>query len=115
MKTLFMAILFCWMTVCAGHAQMPFPPEDINPTNGLSVWLGLKWNTNNAVFHAPARIDMVGYVRLRPDPKVGDAVRVDFFADGKRLGSGKAVWHGEIRPHAGPGEAIPMWVMAAQF
>lgn len=100
---------------------MSAPFENDHSTNGLSVWLDLRWNTNNAVFTAPARIDMLGYVWLQPRPHAGDVVRVDFFADGKRLGSGKAVWHDEIRPPPGalylfgPPPAQPMHIVAAQF
>jgi hypothetical protein len=121
MKTLFAAILFCWLAAVSSHAQMPGPPEQDNSTNGLSVWLDLRWNTNNAVFNAPAKIDLLGYVQLHPDPGEGDVVRVDFFADGKRLGSGNAVWHGAIRPPRrkwylfGPPPAEPMHIVAAQF
>ena len=121
MKTLFVAVLFCWMSAGSSRAQMPGAFEKDDSTNGLSVWLDLRWNTNNAVFHAPARIDMMGYVRLQPEPRAGDAVRVEFFEDGKRLGSGKAVWHDEIGPPRGkwyligPPPAEPMHIIAAQF
>jgi hypothetical protein len=109
------------MATGSSRAQMPGPPETDDSTNGLSVWLDLRWNTNNAVFTAPAKIDLMGYVRLHPEPGVGDVVRVDFFADGKRLGSGKAVWHGEIGPPPGkwyllgPPPAESMHILAAQF
>jgi hypothetical protein len=115
MKSVLVPVLFCWLAAAGGFAQSFGPPLDGDSTNQLSVWLDLRWNTNNAVFHAPARIDLVAYVRMEPHPHAGDAVPVEFFADSKRLGSGKAVWHDVIRPHARPGEAVPMWIMAAQF
>jgi len=100
---------------------MPGPPGEDDSTNGLSVWLDLRSNTNNAVFHAPAKIDLLAYVGLRPSPRAGDAVRVEFFADTNRLGSGKAVWHDEIGPPRGkwylfgPPPVEPMHIIAAQF
>jgi hypothetical protein len=121
MKTLFVAVLFCWMAAGSSRAQIPAPLEKNDSTNGLSVWLYLRWDTNSAVFHAPATIDILAYVRLQPSPRAGDVVHVEFFADAKRLGSGNAVWHDEIGPQRGkwhglgPPPAEPMVIIAAQF
>ena len=121
MKTLFATVLFCWLAAGHSRAQTSGPFENDTSTNGLSVWLDLRWNTNNAVFNAPARIDLTGYVQLHPEPAEGGAVRVDFFADGQHLGSGHAVWHAAVRPLPrkwyllGPPPAEPMHIVAAQF
>jgi len=118
---LFIAILFCWTAAGSSRAQTPGPFEKDDSTNGLSAWVYLRWDTSNAVFHAPATIDILGYVWLQPSPRAGDVVRVEFFADTKRLGSGKAVWHDEIGPPRGkwylfgPPPAEPMHIIAAQF
>jgi hypothetical protein len=120
-KTLFATVLFCWLAAGSSRAQMPGPPENDNSTNGLTVWLDLRWNTNNAVFTAPAKLDLMGYVGLNPQPAEGDQVRVDFFADQQHLGTGHAVWHGAEGPPPrkwyllGPPPAQPMHIIAAQF
>ena len=114
MKILCAAILFAF-SIGTGWAQMPRSFADSDSTSDFSTSLDLRWNTNNAVFHAPATIDMLAYVWLRPRPRAGDAVRVEFFANAKRLGSGKAVWHDEERPKEVPGHAVPMHILAAQF
>ena len=92
---------------------MPGPPADGDSTNRLSVQIDLRWGTK--VFHAPATMDILAYVGLRPRPRAGDVVRVEFFADAKSLGSAKAIWHDEVRPTAPPGYAVPMHILAAQF
>src|ERR1700733_13620593 len=99
MKTFLVSVLVC-LFVCSGLSQNSGLASKISSTNQLSVWLDLRWDTNNAVFHAPATIDILAYVGLQSRPRAGDFVRVEFFADAKRLGSGKAVWHDEIRPQA---------------
>jgi len=121
MKSLFAAVLFCCLAAGNSRAQMPGPFDKDDSTNGLSVWVYLRWNTNNAVFQAPATVDILGCVGLQPSPRAGDVVRVEFFADNNRLGSGKAVWHDEIGPPCGkwhflgPPPAEPMHILAAQF
>jgi len=115
MKAFFASALFCWLATGSGLAQPFGPSSGDESTNQLSVWLDLRWNTNNAVFHAPARIDLLAYVRLEPRPHAGDAVRVEFFSGAKWLGAAKAVWHDEVRPKQLPGRATPMHVLAAQF
>ena len=115
MKSLIASALFCWLATGGSFAQ-PFGPASADEsTNQLSVWLDLRLNTNNAVFYAPARIGLLAYVRRVPRPHAGDAVRVEFFSDAKRLGAAKAVWHDEARPKQIPGRATPMHVLAAQF
>ena len=110
MKTFLISILLAW-SVCSGLAQAPF--ESANTTNELSVWL---WVPKSADLKAPATINLQAYVQLRDSGlKAGDCVNVQFFSNSKPLGSDKAVWHDMIRPHAKPGQAVPMWVMAAGF
>jgi hypothetical protein len=113
MKTFFVPVLSCLIVVCSSRAQMPGPPADGDSTNRLSVQIDLRWGTK--VFHAPATMDILAYVGLRPRPRAGDVVRVEFFADAKSLGSAKAIWHDEVRPTAPPGYAVPMHILAAQF
>jgi len=65
---------------------------------------------------APATIDIQAYVRMRDERlRAGDAMNVEFFANSKSIGSARAVWHDMIRPHAKPGQAVPMWIMPPGF
>ena len=90
---------------------MPGPPD--STTNQLSVRLWLP-RTND--LQAPATINIQAYVQMQEQGlKAGDFVNVEFFANSKSIGSAKAVWHDMIRPHAAPGSAVPMWIMAAGF
>lgn len=114
MKALFIAVLL-GLTVCQSRAQTIAAPPSNAPTNRLTVWLDLRWNTNHAVFHAPATIDLQAYVGLQPRPHAGDVVQVEFFEGTRRIGLGKAVWHDAIRPQEIPGHAVPMHIVAAQF
>lgn len=45
----------------------------------------------------------------------GDAVTLDFFADGNKLTSAKAIWHDAQTPRTAPGQARPAYVVPAQF
>ena len=112
---MFFAAISACMIICSSSAQNVVPFGSGDSTNQLSVWLDLKWNTNNATFHAPATIDIFAYIELRPNPRAGDAVKVEFFANTNHLGSGKAIWHDEIRPKEIPGQAVPLHILAAQF
>src|ERR1700733_383036 len=104
-KTFLISMLLGWFAANS-LAQIPFPPGDT--TNQLSVSLWLPHTTN---LHAPATIDIQAYINLRdPEPKVGDFVSVEFFANSNSLGIARAVWHGEIRPHVPPGSAVPMFI-----
>jgi hypothetical protein len=115
MKTFLVSVLVC-LFVCSGLAQNFAPPENNSSTNQLSTWLDLKWNTNNAVFHAPATIDIFAYVELRQtELRAGDVVKVEFFSGMNHIGSGKAIWHDEVRPKEIPGQFTPMHILAAQF
>lgn len=110
MKAFLILILLGWF-ICSGLAQAP--SESKNNTNELSVWL---WAPHPAALKAPATINLQAYVRSHDSGlKAGDDVNVQFSANSKLLGSDKAVWHDMIRPQPKPGQAMPMWVMAAGF
>ena len=101
MKTFLVSVLVC-LFVCSGLAQDSRVASKINSTNQLSVELDLEWNTNNAVFHAPATIDIFAYVELsQSELRAGDVVKVEFFSGMSHVGSGKAVWHDEYPPPLG--------------
>jgi hypothetical protein len=72
---------------------------------------------NDAVIYAPATVFIMPWVQTSLPVHAGDTVTIDFFTDGRKLSSGKAVWHDEINPskNARPGEAVPMFIVAAQF
>jgi hypothetical protein len=110
MKTFFISILLAF-SVCDGLAQVPFAND--NSTNELSVSL---WAPNKTNLKAPATINLQAYVRLREAGlKAGDCVNVEFIANSRPLASAKAIWHDVIRPQVKPGQATPMWIMAAGF
>ena len=90
------------------------PPSGAdNSTNQFSVTL---WPPHIAGMKAPANINIQAYVRLdQSGLKTGDSVKVEFFADSKSISTAKAIWHDTIRPHAAPGQAVPMWIMPAGF
>ena len=73
--------------------------------------------SNNAVIYAPATVFIMPWVQTSMPVHAGDTVTIDFFADGRKLSSGKATWHEEIDPSktARPGEAVPMFIAPAQF
>jgi len=109
MKAFFIAV-FLGGFICSGLAQLP-------ATNTASQMRVFLWVPHARVpYQAPTNIDMQAFVRFsEPGLQKGDVVNVRFFADDKFLGSGKAVWHGMIRPHGPPGTAVPMFVVAAGF
>lgn len=45
----------------------------------------------------------------------GDSVKIDFFCDGRKLCSGKAVWRDAAVPPTLPGQAAPRYRIPAQF
>jgi hypothetical protein len=110
MKTWLMSILL-GCSICNGMAQAPFADDDT--TNALSVSL---WIPNKTNLKAPATVNIQAYVRMQGQGlKAGDSMNVEFFSDSKSIGSAIAVWHDTIRPHAAPGQAVPMWIMPAGF
>jgi hypothetical protein len=110
MKTFFISMLLA-LSVCGGLAQVPFAND--NSTNDLSISL---WTPDKSDLKAPATVNLQAYVRLNePGLKAGDCVKVEFMANAQPLASAKAIWHDVIRPQVKPGQATPMWVMAAGF
>jgi hypothetical protein len=111
MKAALYLILACWLGVGSGYAQ---PTNEAVPANLLAVKI---WSPrNNAQFDAPATMHINTYVNLRGQGKDGDFVLVSFYVNTNMfLGSKKALWHGVIRPHVLPGQAMPMYVVAPGF
>ena len=72
---------------------------------------------DDAVIYAPATVFIMPWVDTSLPVHADDTVTIDFFADGRKLSSGKAIWHDEINPskNARPGEAVPMFIAPAQF
>ncbi|MGD0743939.1 MAG: hypothetical protein ABSA45_02180 [Verrucomicrobiota bacterium] len=69
----------------------------------------------NKVFHAPATISIQADVSLDVPACAGDFVRVEFYANMKRLGSRKCVWHDEVRSNSHPRDCQPMEIIPAGF
>src|ERR1017187_1847805 len=67
------------------------------------------------VFHAPATISIRADVSLDAPACVGDSVRVVFYANTKRLGSRKSVWHDEGRSNSHYWNSQPMHTIPAGF
>ncbi len=70
---------------------------------------------DQAIVPAPANIFIFVHLETTANMRAGDAVNIDFFADGEKLCSDRAVWHDAIRPSNRPGIASPMIVAPAQF
>jgi uncharacterized protein YbjQ (UPF0145 family) len=66
--------------------------------------------------YVPAPADMFIHPILEPSIPMhaGDSVMIDFFGDGKKLSSAKAVWH-DATPHMVPGQAQPAYILPPQF
>jgi len=81
-----------------------------------ALYLGFEL-PDNAVIYAPATVFIMPEVETSLPIHAGDTVTIDFFADGRKLSSGKATWQGEINPskNARLGEAVPMFIAPAQF
>jgi len=69
----------------------------------------------NKVFHAPATISMQADVSLDAPLRAGHSVRVEFYANTKRLGSGKSVWHEELGLNSRTRDFQPMHIIPADF
>lgn len=70
---------------------------------------------DGASVQAPVVIYLFPHLETAPKPHAGDTVEIDFFANDQKLCSQKAVWQDEKRPAQRPGQAVPMWIMPAQF
>jgi hypothetical protein len=69
----------------------------------------------NKVFYTPATISIQADVSLDAPARAGDSVRVEFYANTKRLGSGKSVWHDEIGSNPHSRDFQPMHITPAGF
>jgi hypothetical protein len=106
------AFIFNLMIAFCARAQTP-------ASLGISMkalYLGFEL-PDDAVIYAPATVFIMPWVETSLPLHAGDTVTIDFLTDGRKLSSGKAVWHDEINPskNARPGEAVPMFIAPAQF
>ncbi len=67
------------------------------------------------VFHAPATISIQADISLDAPVRAGDSVRIEFYANTKRLGSRKSVWHDEMGPNPHSRDFQPMHIFPAGF
>lgn len=95
-------------------AQVQTPASLQISMRALSLGLDLP---DNAVIYSPATVFIMPWADTSLPVHAGDSVTIDFYTDGRKLTSGKAVWHDEINPskNARPGEAVPMFIAPAQF
>jgi hypothetical protein len=106
-------VLFCLIAVGSGFAQPAGSPANGGLTDPLAVQI---WpRLGREVFRAPANISIGAYVTPRAPAHAGEVVNVEFFANANSLGSRQSVWHAAIRPHASPGQTMPMFIMAPGF
>lgn len=70
---------------------------------------------DGASVQAPAVIYLFPHLETAEKPHAGDKVAIDFFANDQKLCSQTAVWQDEKRPSQRPGQAVPLWIMPAQF
>jgi hypothetical protein len=107
---IFIGLAVGLLVALAGFAQSPA---------GASVELSVQVSFHAYLLpegaYVPAPADMFIHPALKPlvTMHVGDAVRIDFFGDGKKLCSAKAVWRDATRRTA-PGQSQPS-VPPAQF
>jgi hypothetical protein len=71
--------------------------------------------TGNKVFHVPATISIEADVSLNAPARARDSVRVEFYANTKRLGSRKSVWHDKMRSNPHSRDFQPMHITPAGF
>lgn len=101
-------ILWCLVSAGSSFAQTNTAPAQSDSTNQLSVTLWLP--RAGEPVHAPATIHLFARVLSQMPGQTGDVARVDFFADAKLLGSGKAIWHAGMRPDTHSNRPQPMIV-----
>jgi hypothetical protein len=104
--------IVCLMATFGVQAQTPASLE----ISMRALYLGFEL-PDGAVIYAPATVYIMPWVETSLAVHAGDTVTIDFFTDGRKLMSDKAVWHDEINPskNARPGEAVPMFISPAQF
>jgi hypothetical protein len=71
--------------------------------------------TGNKIFHAPATISIEADVSLDAPARARDSVRVEFYANTKRLGSRKSVWHEALVSNPRSRALPPMHIPPAGF
>jgi hypothetical protein len=100
------------VTSSCGRGQTSNPP----PTNSSSKLLSVEVFvfSPDHVYYAPTNIHIQAFVTMA-GAQAGDSVRVDFFANTKKLGSTKATWHDAIFPPNDPHHFHYMHVLPAGF
>jgi len=100
-------------------AQMPNAPAGNGTDKPLEISMEPLFKgrpvQDGASVQAPAVIYIFPHLETAVKPHAGDKVEIDFFANDQKLCSQTAVWQDEKRPAQRPGQAVPLWVMAAQF
>jgi hypothetical protein len=114
MKVALILSFVCWLGVGGSYAQPTNGTPKEAPANLLAVDI---WSPRDgAQYDAPATVHISTFVSLRGQGKEGDFVLVSFYANtNMSLGSKKSLWHGVIRPHVLPGQAMPMYMVAPGF
>lgn len=80
---------------------------------GLTLWIEAP--ADGSTWQAPAAITLMAGVSVTGEARPGDTITVDFFANAAKLGSGKAVWHGEVKPDLHSRNFQSMVMVAAGF
>jgi hypothetical protein len=104
-----------WFVAVVARAQTAAPPLGINTTNPLAVGLTLWPPERDASFSAHDTIELMAQITLDAPASAGDLVRVDFFANARKLGSRKSVWHAGFGPDPHSHHAQPMIMRRAGF
>ncbi len=83
-------------------------------TNSLNVRIEMS-PRDDTTFPAHTNLHIDAFVNMDGPLKNGDLVKVEFFANTNRLGSGTTVWHSAIYPPNTPGQFHYMHIVAAGF
>lgn len=110
-------LILCLFVGCAVAPTGVFAQTNATLKVSMTVLFQGRDVTNGEAVHAPANFYMFPSVRATPEPQPGQAMTIDFYADGHLLSSQEAVWHAELNPSktARPGEAVPLFIRPAQF
>jgi hypothetical protein len=104
----FCVLILLALVSAVSFAQTNPPPTTGDSTNQLSVTLWLP--REGEPIHAPATIPLVASLKSSTPAKPGAVATVDFFADAKPIGAGKAIWRDGIRPDMHSNKPQPMIV-----
>ncbi len=110
----FLVLLMVLLMACEGVSQPSSAPAESLTVSVEPLCKGKRLEDGASV-PAPANVFIFVHLETTAKMHAGDAVNIDFFADGEKLCSDKAVWHDAIRPSNRPGMASPMIVAPAQF